>query len=743
MSRFLVIVESPSKCKTIQKYLSNTHPSKTFTVEACFGHIRDLGKKDLGIDLDKMHVSYDIDPKKRGIVDKLTRLVGKHDFVLLASDNDREGESIAWHLVQALKLKKGKYMRMVFNEITESAIGTSFSSLKSINMDLVNAQQTRRIIDRVVGFKLSPLLWKNFKVESSVALSAGRVQSVALGYVVDRESDIAAFKSAPTYTVRGTTTEDAAEIKLYEVGGNLKYFDNERTVLAFLRALKRNFAVTGSRLHDSRQSPDPPFITSTLQQEAAAKLGFSVKTTMSLSQSLYERGYITYMRTDSYALSSKAKADLKSYITSRWGNAMHEARDFTKRKTVKNGQEAHEAIRPTSVGRTAISGDGGAAKLYDLIWKRTVASQMRQACYSVLDLTIKDSAMTAARSKYKDLEFRGKTSVLRDPGYLVVYSELPGDVAALQKRAAKLQDTGVKVKELIAKQSWSGAPSRYNEAGLIKVLERDGIGRPSTYAGILEKLYNKNYMALQNSEGTKHVNKDYLLSVSDGAISAVEHETVSNAETNRLVPTEIGKRVNDYVSEHFSDIVDVNFTSSMEKMLDEIADGEQKWQSIVGSFWKVLEPQVKAAQAEAPRAKDKELLEVDKTEFHVGSNDYVVRLGKYGPLIEKKGAKEFLGLAPYLKLVRKAYGELEQSEVELLVSMPKDLGDGARLRYGRYGFYLEANGQNYMLPAKWVKQELGGWGEIGKLNGSHVSTLVKMKAEYLKTKNKKIKKVKK
>lgn len=747
--RFLIIVESPAKSKIIKKYLEKAYPNYAFDVEASFGHVRDLEKKNLGVDLDSYAVKYVLNAQKRDVVDKLVRLAGKCDKVLLASDNDREGEAIAWHLREVLKLKANGYKRMVFNEITERALKSAFENLKGIDMDLVNAQQTRRIVDRVVGFKLTPLLWGTFKVDGGTTLSAGRVQSAALKYIIDKEREIQAHVPEAYWTVKAAFAirgkkEVVEDCKLYDKGsGVLKRFASLGDARAFLTKLKGDFKIVSSKLHDSKSSPDAPFITSTLQQEAAAKLGFSVKMTMGLAQQLYEKGLITYMRTDSYALSSQALDDTAKYIAGKYGADMGERRDYAAKRKVKNGQEAHEAIRPTDFKREELkagTGDGAMRRLYELIHKRTVASQMRAAVYSVLDVCVQDASMIPARSKHNDCEFRGKFSVVKNPGYLVVYGEKAGDLAWLTRLSEEIDRVVLHARELGAKNTWSGAPSRYNEAALIKVLERDGIGRPSTYAGILEKLYQKSYVAVQNTEGTKHENVD-LKWKSPGNIVEEKYESISNAEMNRMVPTDIGQRIHGYLEEHFLDVIGKDFTSQMEGKLDEIAEGSAEWKQVLGEFWGKLRPRVEAAAKLVVRPKDKEMLQVQREEFVVDGNKYTVRLGKYGPLIEKqveKGTpKEYVGLTAYLKLTKKAYSELSNDEVEMLVNMPMRIGAAsanAELRYGRYGFYVVIDGENYMLPMKWVRQEFGGWQNIGGIKPKHLAVIKQMKKEYLEKK---------
>lgn len=785
MSRFLVIVESPAKTKPIKKYLEKSFPGKSFQVEASFGHVRDLDKKELGVDLQTYAVRYVASSQKHDVIEKLKQSVQKCDRVLLASDNDREGEAIAWHLRELLKLRPQQYKRMIFNEITEGAIKNAFLNLKDIDMDLVNAQQTRRIVDRVVGFKLSPLLWGTFRMEhGGTPLSAGRVQSAALKYIINKEVEIEGHTGEAYWSVKGDfmlgvlggvskgnsggkgkheANEHLLEdVKLYDVKNNVMHrFDNIKDVRAYLTRLKGMWKVVGSRLHDSKSSPDAPFITSTLQQEAATRLGYSVKMTMGLAQKLYEKGLITYMRTDSYTISEQALLAAEKYINKKYGEAFHERRDYSAKRKVKNSQEAHEAIRPTDFGRETIDGigekvaktgeDSSLIKLYELIHKRTVASQMKGAVMSVLDIRIQDTSMLTPKGKDKgcECEFRGKLSIIKDPGYLVVYGEKENadGVAWLTRLSAKVEDMKPYTKELVAKNTWGSAPSRYNEAAIIKVLERDGIGRPSTYAGILDKLYQKSYVSLQNTQGVKHANIDLIWSGREtetgGIIRESKYDSVTNAEMNRLVPTDVGKRINDYLSEHFQDIIDKEFTSEMEEQLDQIAEGEAEWKSVLRGFWERLRPRVEAAAKLSVKGKDKELLAPKHEEYVIDGVPYIVRLGKYGPLIERvtekgvaKEDKHFVGLVPYLRLTKKAYNEVTMDEVKLLTSLPKRLAAGTELKYGRYGFYVVANGENYMLPQKWVREELGGWINIGMLTSKHIDIIKKLKAEYLKKKNK-------
>lgn len=751
----LIIVESPAKCKIIKTYLEKLFPHKRFIVEASFGHIRDLPKKDLGVlnydTSSKLVVRYINNDKKADQISKLSKLASSANCekVILASDNDREGESISWHLREALKLKKSQYQRMIFNEITESALKFSYQNLKDIDMDLVNAQQTRRIIDRIVGFKISPLLWKTFRIENGAnPLSAGRVQSATLRYIIDKEDEIKKHVSEAYWTVKGSFTfagtwED--ECKLYS-NNTIKHFEKSKEAVELLGKLSGNWVVLNSRLHNTHESPDAPFITSTLQQEASAKLGFSVKSTMALAQQLYEKGYITYMRTDSFAISKQAISDIKAYVTKEYGEAYWEQRDWSSKKRIKNGQEAHEAIRPTNCNRKlSANTNDQLKKLYDLIHKRAVASQMKSATYSTLDILFHDKQMKNASVTEC---FKGKLQAIIHPGYLIVYGvQADKNKLDMLKRLADIREKiTIDCHEIVAKNTWKSAPTRYNEAGLIKILEKDGIGRPSTYANILEKLYSKSYVVQQNTEGDKYTCVDYVKSFaskSKAKITENTHEVTLNAEMNRLVPTEIGTRINEYMTANFPDIVDKMFTSEMEEKLDTIAEGANNWESAVREFWNLLKPNVEAAEKLTVPHKDREILETAHDEYTINGSQCVVRIGKYGPLIEIKAndpkkKSSFIGLKPYLRLVKKSFSEMNEKEIENLMTLPKNLNakKDAWLKYGRYGFYITIGKDNYMLPAKWVKSTIGSWENTHLIGDKHLDEIVKLKAAYLQSKKK-------
>jgi len=737
MTRYLVLVESHTKTKLIKQYLEKNNPNDIFEVHACFGHVRDLTKDKLGIDLDTMKISYVMDVKKRDVIQKFRKLTKQSDIVLLATDNDREGESISWHLKEILRLKADTYRRMIFNEITETSIHSAFKNLKMIDIDLVHAQQARRIIDRIVGFKISPLLWKtfNFEKHGMATLSAGRVQSATLKYVIDRESTVERHTCGFHYTIKSEAIvyDYAMDMKLYNKKSDTIWkYERANDAKQFLQNLKGNWVITNNKLYESTISPNAPFITSTMQQEAATTLGFSIKQTMMLAQDLYERGLITYMRTDSYALSAKAIVDIKEYIIDTYGMDAFHFRDYAQIKKVKNGQEAHEAIRPTSMFKTTINGQKDQVALYELIWKRTIACQMNAANYLVLGISIEDEYM----HKNANMEFRGELRVVNKPGYLLVWGDKCNvqsinRIHQLSKSINQTQNLQIKFNKIIAKQTFDVAPCRYNEASLIKALEHDGIGRPSTFVGILEKLYAKNYVVVQHIQGSKHTYTDYIWTGTRHNILERNYELTSKPEKGKLVPTDIGKSIYNYLERFFPDIIDHAFTSKMEIQLDEIANGMIKWEEMVKQFWSTLEPKVALAISQAPKPNTKTLLSLAHSSYTFDNGTFIVRLGKYGPLIEKEGSNMCIGLRPYLKLVKKSYTNLSKDEIHMLTSLPLTITTSAQLKYGRFGFYLQVHDLNYKLPTKWVQSELGGWQHLLKLNSSHVMTIMTMQKDYL------------
>ena len=561
----LVIVESPAKAKTIEKFLG-----KDFTVKSSFGHIRDLSKKKLGIDLDKNYKpEYVVSSDKSKVVDELKKLAKDAKAVWLASDEDREGEAIAWHLSEVLKLDPSKTKRIVFHEITKSAIENAVKNPRSINIDLVNAQQARRVLDRLVGFEVSPILWKKVKP----ALSAGRVQSVAVRLIVEREREIISFKSDSFFKVTGTF-QGQAKVKA-ELNSKI---NNEVDASKFLEVCKTSeFKIADVSKKPSKKSPAPPFTTSTLQQEASRKLNFSVSQTMTIAQRLYEAGHITYMRTDSLNLSATAIDGAKKVILKEFGEKYHQVRAY--KTKAKGAQEAHEAIRPTSLEKPKISGNTAEQRLYELIWKRTLASQMSDAQLEKTTVTIDISNSPS--------KFVANGEVLLFDGFLRVYfestdeegEETAKDLLPPLKAGEKLEPI-----EILATERFTQRPPRYTEASLVKKLEELGIGRPSTFAPTISTILAREYVIKDDREGSER--KYTILTLKKGSITKADRTEVHGAEKAKLFPSDIGMVVNDFLVEHFPKIVNFNFTATVEKDFDEIAIGKIEWTEMIDKFYK-------------------------------------------------------------------------------------------------------------------------------------------------------------
>ncbi|MBQ5874685.1 MAG: type I DNA topoisomerase, partial [Alistipes sp.] len=571
MQENLVIVESPAKAKTIEKFLG-----KDYVVKSSFGHIRDLSKKGLGVKIDKdFSPKYEILDDKKRVVEELSKLSQQVKTVWLASDEDREGEAIAWHLAEVLDLPIDKTKRIVFHEITKSAILNAIESPRTIDMNLVNAQQARRVLDRIVGFELSPVLWKKVKP----ALSAGRVQSVAVRLIVEREREIIAFNSTPYFRVvaqfyiAGDKRQSLFKAELQH------RFETKEEAEAFLQScVGATFTVSKSEEKPTKRYPAAPFTTSTLQQEAGRKLGMSVAQTMSVAQKLYEQGLITYMRTDSVNLSAQAIAQCKNEISALFGDKYSSAHNY-KTKT-KGAQEAHEAIRPSYIDRHQIEGTSAEKRLYELIWKRTVASQMVAA-----DV---DRSTIVIDMEGSQWQFVATGEVVRFDGFLRLYSESVDEDAAAENSEAILpkMEVGAEVQssQIVATERFSMAPARYNEASLVKRMEELGIGRPSTYAPTITTIINRGYVVKQNKDAQKRQYTALTLS-SAGKISEKTLTESYGKEKNRLAPTDIGMVVNDYLESQFEQIMDYNFTANVEKEFDRIAEGDITWNDMITDFY--------------------------------------------------------------------------------------------------------------------------------------------------------------
>ena len=672
MQENLVIVESPAKAKTIEKFLG-----KDYIVKSSFGHIRDLSKKDLGIHIEEgFQPIYEIPSDKKKVVDELTKLA-KTKTVWLASDEDREGEAIAWHLTEVLGLPVEETKRIVFHEITKHAILEAIENPRTVNMDLVNAQQARRILDRLVGFELSPVLWKKVRP----ALSAGRVQSVAVRLLVEREREIIAFKQQSFYRVVGQFyPTDAPEKTLFKAELSTRFEKRDDAEKFLLQCVGAEYEVSKSEEKPAQRYPAPPFTTSTLQQEAGRKLGMSVSQTMSVAQHLYEQGLITYMRTDSVNLSAQALAQCKEEVIKLYGEKY--SRYFNYKTKTKGAQEAHEAIRPSYIDRREIDGTATEKRLYDLIWKRTVASQMVPA-----DL---DRTTLVIDIKGKAEQFVATGEVIRFDGFLRLYSESTDDDQAQESGEGLLPHLKagdrVENEEITATERFTQAPARYNEASLVKRMEELGIGRPSTYAPTITTIINRGYVVKQNRDGQK---REFVqMTLRGGKIAAQVKTENFGKEKNRLSPTDIGMVVNDYLEAQFGPIIDYNFTANVEKEFDRVAEGDITWHKMIGDFYKPFHQMVdKAIETQTEKSHQARVLGTDPKTGHVVK----ARIGRYGPMVEIEGAEGEKGKFASLKK-----GQLIESisleEALELFALPRSLGelDGEELMVGigRYGAYI-------------------------------------------------------
>lgn len=622
MQKSLVIVESPAKAKTIEKFLG-----KGYHVKSSYGHIRDLSKKDLGIDLtNDFKPQYEISPDKKKLVSELKQLAGEYDVIYLASDEDREGEAIAWHLSEALDLKPESTRRIVFHEITKDAILHAIKNPRNIDINLVNAQQARRVLDRLVGFELSPVLWKKVKP----SLSAGRVQSVAVRLIVEREREIQNFQSQFAYRVNGIFKNTSGSNNT-EFGAELEHrFEKLDDAIQFLKnCAQASFIIADVSKKPSKRSPAQPFTTSTLQQEASRKHGFSVSQTMSIAQKLYEAGHITYMRTDSVNLSELALNALQKTIVTEFGEKYHTLRQY-KTKT-KGAQEAHEAIRPTYMDKRSIEGNAAEQKLYELIWKRTVASQMANAEFEKTTAVIDISA-----SEYK---FIATGEVLKFDGFLRVYSESTDEEIEHtedSKMLPPLQKGNILAyNKIVAKQKFSTQPARYTEASLVKKLEELGIGRPSTYAPTISTVQQRGYVIKDTREGVER-KYDYIELGPQGKLKQQVLTEMVGQEKNKLFPTDIGIVVNDFLVEYFQNVMNYNFTANIEKKFDEIAEGKLVWQKMIHVFYSPFHELIgKAMEVSKQKVSDR-LLGNDPT----SGKPLFAKIGRYGPMIQLGDAHE-------------------------------------------------------------------------------------------------------
>ncbi|WP_343487957.1 type I DNA topoisomerase [Allomuricauda sp. d1] len=670
MPKNLVIVESPAKAKTIERFLGND-----YQVESSFGHIADLPSKELGVDVDNdFKPKYIVDKDKKPLVKKLKDLAKKADTVWLASDEDREGEAISWHLAESLDLDKGKTKRIVFNSITKSAIQKAIDNPREINYDLVNAQQARRVLDRLVGYELSPVLWKKIKP----GLSAGRVQSVAVRLIVERERDIEAFNPEASYRIKAEFKTASGEV--FSAKLNTTFASKEAAKSFLQKNIGADFSVASLDKKPAKKSPAAPFTTSTLQQEASRKLYFSVGRTMQVAQRLYEAGLITYMRTDSVNLSNEALNAAKEAIVENYGERYSHTRNYKGKS--KGAQEAHEAIRPTDMKLQSPSLERDQAKLYELIWKRTLASQMSDAELERTNVKIKSSG--------HDDQFSANGEMVKFDGFLKVYLEGMDDEDKAEEQEGILpaMQIGDALKNLniVATQRFTRPPYRYTEASLVKKLEELGIGRPSTYAPTISTIQNRGYVEKGSVEGIER--KYDQLTLNSGDINEVVLSEMVGSDKGKLVPTDIGMVVNDFLVEHFSNILDYNFTAKVEEDFDEIATGDEDWQKVMREFYKDFHPNVVDVEENAERASGERVLGTDpKTGRQVAA-----RLGRFGPMVQIGTVEEeekplFASLLP-----EQSINTITFEEAMDLFKLPRKLGvyegEEVEANVGRYGPYV-------------------------------------------------------
>ena len=624
MQKNLVIVESPAKAKTIEKFLGSD-----FKVMSSYGHIRDLKKKELSINEKTLEPEYEIPEEKKKLVSELRTNAGKAAQVWLASDEDREGEAISWHLCEVLGLDERNTKRIVFHEITKPAIMEAIEHPRTLNMNLVNAQQARRVLDRLVGFKLSPVLWRKVKP----ALSAGRVQSVAVRLIVEREREIQAFKSETYYNVQGIFGVQNADGSQSEVKATLvQRLKTKEEVNAFLEQCKdATFTIKNIQKKPTKRTPAPPFTTSTLQQEAARKLGFTVSQTMMVAQHLYENGRITYMRTDSVNLSSLCINASKEKITELYGAEYSKVRKY--HTSSKGAQEAHEAIRPSYMDQTSIEGTVQEKRLYDLIWKRTAASQMADAEIEKTTVEIEVSTLPAHC-------FTAQGEVIRFDGFLKVYRESvddDDDNREEQSHVLPPLEEGQELtrREILATERNSQGPQRYTEASLVHKLEELGIGRPSTYAPTISTIQQREYVVKGDKKGEEHAYE--VISLKGKLINSKQRVETVGSEKGKLIPTDIGTVVNDFLMENFPAIMDYNFTAKVEQDFDQIAEGKEQWEKMMQSFYKDFEPTVeKTINARSEHKAGERLLGNDPK----SGRPVFVKIGRYGPVIQIGTADE-------------------------------------------------------------------------------------------------------
>lgn len=693
MAKNLLIVESPAKAKTIEKILG-----KDFEVKSCYGHIRDLKKEDMGIDIENQYQpSYIIPPDKEKVVKELKSLAKKAEEVWLATDEDREGEAISWHLCEVLKLDPAKTKRIVFHEITKPAILSAVQNPRTVNMNLVNAQQARRVLDRIVGFELSPVLWRKMSAKNN--LSAGRVQSVAVRIIAEREREINAFTPTSSYKIEAHFSEEGSTSKKSVFKAEGKKQPDAKSAEEFLKScINAEYTVKDIQVKPSRKSSAAPFTTSTLQQEASRKLGYSVSRTMLLAQKLYESGKITYMRTDSVNLSETAMEAIKNTIISQFGEKYYQGKQYKSKS--QSAQEAHEAIRPTYM-ENSTDDDPETRKLYELIWKRTIASQMADAELE------KTTAKIEISTNKEELVAQGE--VLKFDGFLKIYMEDKDDDEVEDESTSGMLPplkVGQKLNlvEMLAVERFTRPAPRYTEASLVKKLEELGIGRPSTYAPTISTILKRGYVEKRDKEGTL---REYtVIKLKNDKILAEKEVENTGAEKGKLFPTDLGLVVTDFLKEHFEDIMDYNFTARIEQEFDEVAEGKLQWNKMIDDFYNPFKKDVEETIEHAERISGERELGIDPA----SGKKVIARMGRYGPMVQIGSANDE-EKPQFAKLKNTQSIETISLEEALeLFKLPRTLGEfedkQVTVNIGRFGPYIQHDGKFYSLGKNYDPYEV-------------------------------------
>ncbi len=688
MAKNLLIVESPAKAKTIEKILGDD-----FEVKSCYGHIRDLEKSEMGIDLkNNFEPRYIVPGEKEKVVKELRSIAKKSGEVWLASDEDREGESISWHLAEVLGLNPKTTKRIVFHEITAPAIKKAVQNPRIINMDLVNAQQARRILDRIVGFELSPVLWKKIGMQRS--LSAGRVQSVAVRLIVEREREINQFNAVSTYKIEAYFLADDVNGKkiTFKADGPTKVSTQEDATKFLDSCKKANYTVSDITIKPGKRTPAAPFTTSTLQQEASRKLGYSVSKTMLLAQKLYESGKITYMRTDSIALSDTAIDMIRDEIKSSYGDNYYQPRKFKNKN--ESAQEAHEAIRPTYMDSRTVD-DSDLRRLYELIWKRTIASQMSDAEFekttAKIDISTNKDQLTASGE------------VMKFDGFLKVYLEGKDEEEEEEDTEGMLPPLKVKqvldFKEMLATEKFSRPAPRYTEASLVKKLEELGIGRPSTYAPTISTVQKRNYVEKRDKEGVLRSFTVLRLDKKNEVVKEMETET-TGAERGKLFPTDLGMVVTDFLKQHFKTVMDYSFTAEIEEEFDKVAEGKMEWHQMLGDFYKPFHSSIELTLETAERAKGERALGTDP----VTGKPVIARMGRFGPMVQigAQALEETDEKPKFAKLKpTQSIETISMEDAMELFKLPRNVGQfedmDVLINIGRFGPYAAHDKKFYSL----------------------------------------------